>query len=159
MAEALKILLAVDGSEHALGAVRHALRLAAAGLPCSFVVVNVQAPASLYEVMVTHDRERIEQLRREAGADLLRGAEALLDAAGASYESEVAGGMPEHLIVELAENYHCDAIMIGARGAGDAPDASGLGSVARAVLQRSPIPVTVVRPAEEVPAAEAEEPG
>jgi nucleotide-binding universal stress UspA family protein len=149
MAAPLKTLLPVDGSAHALAAVRHALRLAE-GIPgSSFVLVNVQGPASLYEVVVAHDAERIEQVKREAGADLLRPAEALLDAAGVSYETEVAGGTPEHLIIELAEDYGCDAIVMGARGLDAPPGASGLGSVAGAVAEASTVPVTSVRAPEE----------
>mgnify|MGYP001235112148 CR=1 FL=1 len=146
MSTPLKFLLPVDGSPHALAAVRHALRLAA-GMPgSSFVLVNVQPPASLYEVVVARDAERIADVKRDAGVDLLHEAEALLDAAGVGYETEVAAGLPEHLIVDLAENYGCDAIVMGARGRGDSPDASGLGPVVRAVLAASPVPVTVVRP-------------
>ncbi len=147
---AWKILLPVDGSEDALAAVRHALRwaegLTEGGAEATFVLANVQESASLYEVVVAHDAERIAALKREAGADLIRAAEALLDAAGAAYESEVAAGAPEHLIVELAETYACDAIVMGARGQGAGPDETGgLGSVALAVLEASPLPVTVVR--------------
>jgi nucleotide-binding universal stress UspA family protein len=147
---AWKILLPVDGSEDALAAVRHALRWAAdlngSAAGATFVLANVQEAASLYEVVVAHDAERIAALKREAGADLLRAAEALLDAAGAAYESEVAAGAPEHLLVELAETYACHAIVMGARGQGAAPDdTTGLGSVALAVLEASPLPVTVVR--------------
>jgi nucleotide-binding universal stress UspA family protein len=143
----MKILLAVDGSEHALAAVRHALALRAAGLDADFVLANVQTPASLYEVLVTHDSERIAALQREAGADVLAAAEALLEAATASWESEVAGGEPGHVLVDLAENYGCDAIFLGA-GAG-AP-----GAVATAVIAHSTVPVTLVRAAEETPAAD-----
>jgi len=146
MSTPLKFLLPVDGSPHALAAVRHALRLGAGVSGSGFVLVNVQPPASLYEVVVAHDAERIAEVKRDAGVDLLHDAEALLDAAGVSYETEVAAGVPEHLIVDLAENYGCDAIVMGARGRGDSPDASGLGPVVRAVLAASPVPVTVVRP-------------
>lgn len=140
----MKILLPVDGSPAALAAVQHALVCTGAGLSASFVLVNVQEPASLYEVVVAHDSEALTQLRREAGADLLAPAEALLDAAGAEFESEVAGGVPATLLVELLENYACDAVVMGARGM-SAPDEGGLGSVALALLQHSPVPVTVVR--------------
>jgi len=140
-----KILLPVDGSADALAAVRHALRWAAGPGTTGFVLANVQEAASLYEVVVAHDAERIAALKREAGADLLRSAEALLDAAGAAYESEVAAGAPEHLLVELCESYGCNAIVMGARGQGAAPDSEGLGSVALAVLRASTVPVTVVR--------------
>ncbi len=113
------------------------------------MLVNVQEMPSLYEVVVAHDAERLDAVRRAAGSDLLAAAEALLDAAGADYESEVASGAAEHLILELAENYPCDAIVMGARGIGTAPDDGGLGPVALAVLQASALPVTIVRAAAE----------
>jgi nucleotide-binding universal stress UspA family protein len=140
----MKIMLPVDGSKPALHAVRHALALVEHGLRASFVLVNVQEPPSLYEVVVAHDVEVIEHVRGAAGADLLQAAEALLDAAGVDYESEVAGGEATHLIIELIENYGCDAVVMGARGMGD-PDAGGFGSVAEQLLLHSPVPVTLVR--------------
>lgn len=151
----MKILLAIDGSAPALHAVEWALRQAAEGLKSEFVLINVQEPASLYEVVTAHDSAVIEQVRGDAGADLLRAAEARVDFAGFGFESEVAGGVPEHLLVELAENYRCDAIVMGARGLGK-PEAGGLGSVAQAVLAAATVPVTVVRAAADV--AESDEP-
>lgn len=136
----MKILLPVDGSAAALAAVGHALALVQEGLRADFVLVNVQEPASLYEMVVVHDADVIEKLRSDAGAELLAPAEALLEAAGLSYESEVAGGQPATLLVELLENYGCEAVVMGAQGAG-----SGAGSVALALLQHSPVPVTLVR--------------
>lgn len=143
----MKILLPVDGSPLALAAVHHALSLVRQGLQASFVLVNVQEPASLYELVVVHDAEALEGVRRAAGADLLAPAEALLEAAGQRYESEVAGGDPHHALVDVAETYGCDAIVMGARGMG-APAVGGLGSVTLAVLEHSPVAVTVVRPPE-----------
>ena len=140
----MKIMLAVDGSPCALAAVHHAVHLIRQGLQASLVLINVQEPPSLYEVVTVHDSEGIEQLREDAGVDLLREAEALIDAAGVDYESEVAGGSPVNVIVELIENYGCEALMLGARGAGN-PQASGIGSVAGQLLLLSPVPVTVAK--------------
>jgi nucleotide-binding universal stress UspA family protein len=154
----MKMLLAVDGSGPSLHAVRHALALAAQGLDAQFVVVNVQEPASLYEMVVAHDPAVIEQVRGAAGADLIEAAERLLEEAGVDYESEVAGGTPATLIVELAENYGCQAIVCGARGAGD-PEGSGLGSVAQALVDHCPMPVTVVRAQAQPAGAEGDDPG
>ena len=146
----MKILLPIDGSPAALAAVRHALHLRRAGLPTSFVLVNVQEPSTLYEVVVAHDNDKLTEIKRGAGADLLSPAEALLDAAGADYESEVAGGEPATLLVELVENYGADAVFMGAIGMAE-PGADGLGSVALAMLDHSPVPVTVVRVVEPGP--------
>lgn len=148
----MKILLPVDGSPDALAAVRHALALRAAGLQASYVLANVQEPPSLYEVIVAHDADVIDQVRRDAGADLLQPAEALLKAAAADHESVVAGGSPAAVLVDVAEEQGCEAIVMGCRGIGS-PDGADAGSVAAAVLRHSPVPVTLVRSA---PAAETE---
>ncbi len=140
----MKILLPVDGSADALAAVRHALVLRAEGLAATFVLANVQEPPSLYEVIVAHDAEVIDQVRRDAGADLLLAAEGLLESAGADSESVVAGGSPAAVLVDLAEEHACDAVVMGWRGIGD-PAGADAGSVALAVLKHSPVPVTLVR--------------
>ncbi len=140
----MKIFLPVDGSVAALTAVHHAVQLVRAGLQADFVLANVQEPPSFYEVVTMHDPAVLDQVRAEAGADLLRAAEAMLDAAGLSFESEVAGGDPGHVLVDLIENYGCDAVVMGARGAGET--SSPLGTVALALLDKSPVPVTIVHP-------------
>jgi nucleotide-binding universal stress UspA family protein len=142
----MKILLPVDGSPAALAAVRHALALVDNGLRAEFVLLNVQEPPSLYEVVVAHDAQKLDDIRRSAGADLLHPAEVLLDEAEVGYVSEVVGGSPANVILDVCEQEGCDAIFLGARDA-DAADAGGLGKVAQAVASRSPVPVAVVRPA------------
>jgi nucleotide-binding universal stress UspA family protein len=150
----MKILLAIDGSDAALHAVRHVLTLLDEGLKASLVLANVQEPASLYEVVTAHDPDVIREVRGAAGADLLAPAEALVKEAQVDFESEVAGGDPAHLLVEIAERYGCDAIMMGARGLGGLR-AALLGSVSHAVLNASPVPVTIVRlPVDEEPEGE-----
>jgi len=145
---AMKIMLPVDGSAAALAAVQHALVLRRTGLAATYVLVNVQEPPSLYEAVLTHDADQLHALRAAAGADLIATAEALLQGAGAEWETEVAGGEPATLLVELLENYRCDAVVMGARGMGAEAGDGGLGSVAEALLRHSPVPVTVVRAAE-----------
>ncbi len=157
----MKILLAIDGSPASLRAVQWALALAGRGLAADFVLVNVQEPASLYEVVTAHDADVLDEVRRSAGADRLHEAEALVDAAGQRFESEVAGGTPQHLIVELAENYGCELIVLGARGQGalesDEGDGGGLGSVAEGVLAEATLPVVVVRGTPRPPAVAEDE--
>ena len=137
----MNVLLPVDGSADALAAVRHLVALRRAGLAAEAVLVNVQEPPTLYEVVVAHDAERLSDLRRAAGADLLAPAEALLDAAGVPWQSEVAGGAPAPLLLELLENYGCTQVIMGS-GAGRP------GAVARAVLAAAAVPVTLVAAAD-----------
>jgi nucleotide-binding universal stress UspA family protein len=139
----MKLLLPVDGSPLALDAVRHALDLVTQGLQASFVLANVQAPSSLYEMVVVHDADRLAGLARAAAADALAPAESLLRAAGVEFEIEVATGDAAHLLIDIAEDHGCDAVVMAARGASSG--LAAIGSVAQAVLARSPVPVTIVR--------------
>ena len=139
----MKILLPVDGSENALEAVRHALRLASEGLRASFVLANVQEPASLYEVVVAHNAEVIEQVSEAAAEHSLAPAQALLRAAGLEFETEVGHGDPGHQIVDIAERCGCDLIILGARGM--EPLEGALGSAADSVLRHAGVPVMIVR--------------
>jgi nucleotide-binding universal stress UspA family protein len=144
----MKILLPVDGSVHALQAVKHALSLVRAGLKAEFVLANVQPHANLYEVVTAHDAELIDKVRGAAGADLLQGAEALLSGAGVEWESEVVGGEPSRMLLEMVERYGCDAVIMGTHGVGGLRELL-TGSVTGAMLQHCAVPVTLVRPADE----------
>jgi nucleotide-binding universal stress UspA family protein len=139
----LKILVPVDGSSHALLAVHHALRLVGGGLKARFVVANVQESANLYELVVAHDPAVLQQVSEAAGRDLVRPAVALLSAAGLQVETEVATGDPAHLLAEMIEAHACDAVIMSTRGGG--LRSAVLGSVSQAMVQRSPVPVTLVR--------------
>ncbi len=155
----MKYLVAVDGSDEALLALRHVLQLKQQGLAVELVLANVQEPASLYEVVVVHDPDRLAQLALEAAAHALDAAETLAREAGVPALREVAVGQPANLLIDLAEDHGCDAIAMGARGVGGVRAAllgAPLGSVSQAVVVNAHLPVTVVRPAPE-PEAEADE--
>lgn len=139
----MKILLPVDGSENALEAVRHALRLASNGLRANIVLANVQEPASLYEVVVAHNAKVIEQVSEAAAAHALAPAQALLRAAGVEFETEVGHGDPGRQIVDIAERCGCELIILGARGM--EPLEGPLGSAAHSVLEHASVSVMVVR--------------
>lgn len=140
----MKILLPVDGSELALEAVRFAVRMGQDGLKISAVLANVQEPASLYELLVAHDPEMIDRVSAQAGLHTLRSAQALLDAAALEYECEVAKGDPAHTIIDIAERFGCDLIVMGARGV-SALRSAMMGSVSNEVLHASAVPVVIVK--------------
>lgn len=143
----MKILLPVDGSELSLHEVRFALRLVREGLQASFLLVNVQEPSSLYEVVTWPDPEVRAAGSRAAGEDALQPAVQLLREAGLEYDTEVVAGDPAHAVVDLIEEHGCDLVILGTRGAG--PLQSILqGSVAQSLLQDSPVPVLLVKPPE-----------
>lgn len=142
----MKILLPVDGSEASLEAVRQALRLVREGLQASLVLANVQEPATLYEMLLAHDPEVIDQVSAQAGLHLLQPAQALVREAGVPYEIEVASGDPAHTLIDILENFGCDMVVMGARGQGTLRSAL-LGSVSHEVLHAAQVPVTIVKQA------------
>lgn len=143
----LKILIPTDGSQHALLAVHHALRLVGAGLKARFVVANVQESATLYELVVAHDPDVLQKVSEGAGRDLVRPAMGLLAAAAQQVEADVSSGDPAHMLVEAVERHACDAVIMSTRGGG--LRAAVLGSVSQEMVQISPVPVTLVKPPED----------
>jgi nucleotide-binding universal stress UspA family protein len=142
--QTMKILLPIDGSESSLDAVRYALRLRQAGLMAEHVLVAVQEPVYLVERLLPPDADVLERVSGAVGARALAGAEALLVAAGVTYEREIVSGEPAAAIVETAVRAGCEAIIMGARGRGPVRGAL-LGSVSHQVLQQAPMAVTIVR--------------
>ena len=143
----MKILLPVDGSEVSLEAVRWVIRMAQAGLETSVVLANVQESATLYELVVAHDPQVLAQVSTAAGEHTLLAAQALLDTAGISCESEVASGDPAHTIIDILERYECDLVVMGASGTSTLRSAL-LGSVSNEVLHAAPVPVMIVKASE-----------
>lgn len=139
----LKILIAIDGSELSLDAVRYGLRLVQNGLQACFVLANVQEPATLYEIVVSRDSDLIAEASIQAAEHLMAPALAMLEAAGLACETEVGMGDPAHTLVDIIEDTGCHAVLIGARGKG-AISSALLGSVSQQLSHASPVPVTIV---------------
>jgi nucleotide-binding universal stress UspA family protein len=144
----LKILIAVDGSELSLDAVRHALALAKEGLQIDLVLANVQESATLYEMVVAHDPLVLQEVSQGAGSHQLAAAEELVKAAGVRYESVVESGDPVNMLLDIVEREACAAVIVGAKGHGNLRGAL-MGSVSQKMVQDCPVPVTVVKPAQD----------
>jgi nucleotide-binding universal stress UspA family protein len=140
----LKILIPVDGSKHALDAVAHALYLQREGLRASFVLAAVQEPIYGVEMMLPANASLVDRLSGAMGERALAEAEALCKAAALSFEREIGSGDPAPVLLDIAEKFACDAIIMGARGRGALRSAL-LGSVSQAVIQSATIPVTIVK--------------
>jgi nucleotide-binding universal stress UspA family protein len=143
----MKILVPIDGSALSLEALRHALTLIRQGLRAELVLANVQAPASLYEIVVAHDPDVIQNVSAGAGAYLLEPAREMCRNAGVAFDCEVVSGDPVNALCDLAEQRGCSQIIIGAHGKGALASAL-LGSVSHALAHASPVPVTIVKLAE-----------
>ena len=111
----MKILLPVDGSEYALAAVRHAIRLVGEGLDASFILANVQAPAYLIEVLLANP-DAIGRATGATAADAIEGGRALLQQTNIPYQVEPATGDAVPVLLGLIERLGCDAVIMGTHG-------------------------------------------
>lgn len=144
----MKILVPIDGSELSMDAVRYALRLVHQGLHASFVLATVLEPSGMSEILMMPDPQAREAVNQSVGAQTLDAAALLLEAAGVQFEREVRSGYVATEIIDVAECFACDAVIMGAGGAGVLRSAL-LGSVSQAVLHAATVPVTIVPHARE----------
>ena len=143
----MKLLIPVDGSDLSLLAVEHALALVRQGLRAEVVLANVQEPASLYEMVTLHDAEALAKVANDAGMDMLAPAVRRLTEAAVPFVQQVVTGDPAGMLLEVLEEQACDGIVLSSRGHG-VLRAGWLGSVSQELVERAPVPVTVVKPVE-----------
>ncbi|MFC6786237.1 universal stress protein [Halobaculum halobium] len=82
--------------------------------------------------------------RREHATDLFADAEAVAAEYGVSIETAVAVGRVSEMTLAVADEYGVDLIVVGAHSRSRFAEFL-IGDVARALVRRSPIPVTTVR--------------
>jgi nucleotide-binding universal stress UspA family protein len=140
----LKVLIAVDGSEHSVHTVRRLTELAPKVMGLSAHLVNVQPETLNYEFhhgVVEDDAVRSE---KALGERLLAQERKLLDAAGIPHEWAVELGEPAETILRVATEASCDMIVMGSHGLG-AVTSMLLGSIAMKVVSQAKVPVLLVR--------------
>lgn len=150
------ILLATDGSSHALDAARFLRSLVAPGLVEQITVLAVTQPISSNPFFaesqvglgIAIPQETWETLARTAQAQaqeaVQRTAKELVDLAP-TIEALVRDGSPADEIVHAARDLHVELIVLGSRGWGTVRSVL-LGSVSERVLHLAHCPVLVVRP-------------
>jgi len=143
-----KLLIPVDGSANADRAIAEALKLRQAIPELEIHLLSVQFPIDGHARSFV-SQEAVDDYHRDEGLAALANARRLLDAAGVPYTHHIAIGHVADTIVRYAEERGFDRIVMGSHGR------SGLmnllmGSVAREVSRRSRVPVTLVRPVEDV---------
>jgi nucleotide-binding universal stress UspA family protein len=142
----MKILLAVDGSKHALAAVQSVIRHAGwYREPPSVELVTVQLPVPLfYGVHMFVGKRELERYYGDEGQAAMAAARRKLDAADIPYRTHILVGEIAQRIVEHAARTRCDLICMGSRGLNELGKAL-LGSVATKVLNLSKVPVLLVK--------------
>lgn len=140
------ILVPIDGSDHALEALKVAVQLASSD--ATIHLVNVpELPPATDELGRWVEASNINVSRtdaEEAGYDLLEKICKSLEEPGVELETTVHWGPPARAIVEEADKLGVDAIIMGSRGLSDL---SGLiiGSVSHKVMHTAHCRVILVR--------------
>jgi nucleotide-binding universal stress UspA family protein len=139
-----KLLVPIDGSEHSLRALDHALGMVKDGLAAELHLVNVQPPVG-GTVATFVAAEQINDYHREEAMKALQPALDRAAAAGAKAAHHIGvGAPPAGVIVRFCQDLGCDQIVMGARGLGAAASLL-LGSASRGVIERATAPVTIVK--------------
>jgi nucleotide-binding universal stress UspA family protein len=142
----MKILLAVDGSKHALAAVQCVMDHAdwyRDKPTVELVTVHLPVP-KLPRMSVVVGKRQLDKYYSDEGEARLAAARRKLDSAGIPYTAHVLVGPIAERIVEHAESSDCDLICIGSRGMTELGKAL-LGSTATKVLHLSTRPVLLVK--------------
>jgi nucleotide-binding universal stress UspA family protein len=135
------IILATDGSDHAIRAAENAMHIA----KCT--------ESSLVEIVFVVDSDKVKSdvLSHWNSADLdgkrkerIREVEKLARTYEASYKVTILQGEPGSAIVEYANNTNADIIVIGSRGLSGLQQFV-LGSVSHKVAKRANCPVLIVK--------------
>ncbi len=138
------VLVAVDGSESALNAVRFAIKITGAPAGTGEIhLLNVQPPLPEAAAGFVAD-DVVRSYHQDEGRKALKAAIALIEKAGGTCRSDVAVGDAAQSIVDGAKRWNCEQIVMGTRGHG-AFAGLLLGSVTTRVLHLADRPVTVVK--------------
>lgn len=141
----MKILLAIDGSEVSLRAVRALIDHVQWFRDRPDIhLLHVHAPIPVGLALKHVSPETLDRHYREEGEAELAPALSLLQAAGLGVTPHIHVGQPAEVIVHQARELGCNLICLGSHGRGAVATAV-LGSVAAKVLHLSPVPVMLNR--------------
>lgn len=149
-AKGLKILLAVDDSDHALAAARwfRALRVSAAEVTILHVVEPPgDGTSQLLTLTTPKFREAAQAMIRatkERGRQVVDRMKKIVAHRGLTVHPKLVEGHPAEEIIRAAQRTHADLVILGSRGMTGLKGAF-LGSVSRKVARHAPCSVLVVR--------------
>ena len=142
----MKVLLAVDGSDHSYDAVR-AVECLTPAHPIT-VLYALNLPRLAYPTLGPNlDKElsvTVEEAMREEAESTVKRAASLLPPHHGTTETRIVEGSPAETILGVADEIKADMIVLGARGVGQLHE-HVLGSVSYRVMTHSNCPVFVVK--------------
>ncbi|MBQ2646943.1 MAG: universal stress protein [Achromobacter sp.] len=139
-----RILIPVDGSQHAVHAVRAMLKARGYDPVERVELLTVQIPLHAGKIGRGLSQADIDAYHQEEAQAALREASALLTEAGVPFGQRVETGAAAETIARVAAESDADEIFMGTRGLGSA-SALFMGSVATKVLHLTDLPVTLVK--------------
>lgn len=140
----LRILIAVDGSQHGLYAIEAVARMARASVPLEINLLHVRHVADWAGELPAPSLDEIEVAQKSAQNKLLAEAHAHMEALELHVHSlHRAVGSPGLEIVRVATLLGVDQIVMGTHGR-SALGSLFLGSVAQRVVHLSTLPVLLV---------------
>lgn len=135
-----KILVATDGSENAASAIEHAAELARLAGSTEVLVLHVCPGCTADLDPDDKNRELAESIVQEAGKVFTEAGVPVRTLVDIESPPEAIGAA----VVEIARDENVDLIVLGSRGLGEFRGIL-LGSVSNKVLQKSVVPVLVIK--------------
>lgn len=139
-----KILVPVDGSQHAERAVSTVIKQFQATGQLDIHLLNVQVPVESGHARMFVSKDDLDSYYRDEGRQALAGATSLLKQAGVPFSEHLAIGHTAETIINFAQQHQFDQIVMGTQGRTGLGNLL-LGSVAKDVLQSGKVPVTLVK--------------
>lgn len=140
----MKILLAVDGSEVGLAAVRQLVEFGKSLAEPPEVILFYADPPLLRSVALNLGKDGVASYHAENAAYAMKKARTALKRARLPFHEAYLVGEPAESIVKQAKASKADLIVVGTHGRG-ALKQLFVGSVALKVIALSPVPVLVAR--------------
>lgn len=140
----IKILVPVDGSTCALAAVRHAAFLYREGSVAEVVLLNVQPPLERSRTGAFRSLQCLRDIECREGEASLAQAREILEDSGVPYVSLIGLGPIAQIIARMAEQNHCDGIVLGVGRWSRIKSCVG-GGLPAGVMRRTSVPLTVVK--------------
>ena len=140
-----RILVAVDGSGHALEAVRYVVALVRDGRPSEVHLIHVQPPLT-GDVTAFVSHHAVRDFHMDEARSVMRSAREMLDRAGVPYTLHIYVGCAAPVIAECARDLRCSLVVMGTHGFGKIAHWL-VGSVSRETVHLIDpmIPVTLVK--------------
>lgn len=141
----MKILVAIDGSENSLRALRYAIDLVGRmPEPSSLLLANAHDDIALRGASQFVGKDAVKDYLDDMARGELKDAIAAAQSAGVSHEVRMLRGQVAQAITKAAEDERCDLIVLGSKGRTALKDLL-IGSVAQRVASLAEAPVTLVK--------------